>query len=266
MTTLLPAYEIVDGAGAQSPWLVMVHGASQYRAIFAEQVERFRDDFRILLIDLPGHGASSALPGPYGLEEYAASVAAAIDDAGAAPAHYWGTHTGAAVGLMLAVRHPQRFASLILEAPTLPGVEMPSVTRNIGRARATARDHGIDAARSEWFASAEWFAVMRANPEQCQAAAHAAIIAEFAGGPWLDMAVPKTAAPITNLLRDLTTPVLLINGEHDVPDFVQLAELLQEQLPNVKRCTIAGAGGFPLWEFPQAVAFAVRSFLSAQQP
>jgi pimeloyl-ACP methyl ester carboxylesterase len=259
----LPQCERIESAGQDRPWLVMIHGASQHRGIFNAQVEAFKGDYRLLLMDLPGHGRSAAIPGPYGFMEYAESVLAGLDHCGITTMHYWGTHTGAAVGLLLAAtgqRH--RFESMILDGAVLPGVAMPSITTTIGRAKETARSRGMEAARKEWFDRAEWFAVMRAHPLPCRAAEHWAMIREFEGGPWLDTHSPRALESVEDILPGLNIPTLLINGEHDVPDFMATATRIAAALPDARHQIIPGAGGFPLWEFPDRVNQMVRLFLA----
>lgn len=257
-----PHFETIVDAGATRPWLTMVHGFTQHSGLFVAQVRAFRDRFRLLLVDLPGHGRSSAMPGPYGLAEYAAAVAWALDRTGVDATHYWGTHTGAAVGLLLAVRTPRRFRSLVLDGAVLPGVDVPSVAATIARARATARTRGIPIARREWFDHAAWFDVIRGNPEACRAADHRALIDEFRGAPWMDDRVSEPVAPIHDALAGLDLPVLLVNGEHDLPDFVAMADTLEAVLPDVRRLVVPGGGGFPLWEMPDVVDAHVAAFLA----
>jgi 3-oxoadipate enol-lactonase len=236
---------------------------SQNRRVFSAQVGAFQKDYRLLLIDLPGHGKSSAMSGPYGPEEYAAATLAAMDAANVERTHFWGTHTGAGVGLSLAARQSQRFESLILEGAVIPGVTLPSVARNVGRATATARRSGVEAARLEWFEEAEWFEVIRREPERCRAREHWSLVAEFSGAPWLDPTAPRSIDPIRGRLHRIVVPTLLVNSEHDVADFLLIVDELASTLPVVERRTIAGAGGFPLWECPALVNAQVGHFLAA---
>lgn len=256
-----PHFETITMAGASRPWLTLLHGASQHSGLFDAQVDAFRARFRLLLVDLPGHGRSADLPGPYGAAEYAAAAWRALDLAGVERTHVWGTHTGAAVALLLAVRAPARFLSLVLDGAVLPGVDVPSVTATIARARATALAHGVAAARDEWFDQAAWFDVMRRHPEACRAREHRALIDAFGGAPWLDTSVPASVAPIHAALDDLDVPVLLMNGEHDLPDFIAMADTLEACLPRARRVVVPGAGGFPLWERPELVNAHVTAFL-----
>ncbi|MCZ6844175.1 MAG: alpha/beta fold hydrolase [SAR324 cluster bacterium] len=255
-------FETVTDAGPGRPWLTLVHGMSQHRRVFSAQVAAFRESYRLLLVDLPGHGLSSSLPGPYGLEEYARSVRAALAEAGVERTHYWGTHTGAGVGLLLACREPARFTALVLEGPVLPGRPPPTVADMQSQVGERARQHGLDAARRFWWERSEWFAVMRERPALCRAAEQQAIIADFQGGPWLDTRPPAPIAPLEDQLAQLQLPVLIVNGEHDVADFIKVAGELADLLPNAERAVIQDGGGFPLWEFPDRVNVEVRRFLA----
>jgi pimeloyl-ACP methyl ester carboxylesterase len=229
-------------------------------------VEAFQPDCRLLLIDLPGHGRSSTLPGPYGLVEYTRSTLAAIKAAKIERTHYWGTHTGAGIGLMLAAEHPQLIASLILDGAILPGVDLPYVTERYQLARKTARERGIEAARAQWFRESKWFDVIRERPTECRAKEHWELVDEFPGRPWLEPSTPETIPSIRPALNKIAQPVLLINGEHEVDGFIRVADELEASLPNVQRAIIPSAGGFPLWEFPEEVNSLARQFLASLTP
>lgn len=255
-------YQAITEAGHEAPWLVMVHGASHDHRAFSAQVAAFRARCRIALIDLPGHGLSAGIAGPFGHAELARHVRGALEDAGIACCHYWASHTGSALGLLLAAAEPQRFRSLILEGAVLPGPATPYVEAALQRARASAQGAGIEAARRQWFDTGDWFEVIRARPNECRAAEHWQMIADFPGAPWL---APGTPAPVAALgddaLAGLTMPVLIYNGEHDLPDFAAAARFLEARLPNARREAIAEAGGFPAWEFPERVNALVGAFL-----
>ncbi len=255
---------ITRNAPTHAPWLTMVHAATHDQRYFSAQVQAFRQHCRLLLIDLPGHGRSEALPGPFGFEEHAASVLAAMDAVGVETTHYLGTHTGSVVGLLLCTRFPERFLSLVLEGPPVPGVDLPSVVDAMERARSTARERGVDAARDEWYQRGAWFDVIRNNPERCRGEEHWAMLCAFTGKPWLDTTPPRPVASVLEQLSLIRCPVLIINGENDVEDFLDSAEELERNLPNVQRVRIEGAGGFPMWEDPDKANAHIRQHLVGQ--
>ena len=185
----------------QGPDLVLTHGWGLHGGIWQPVIDALQDRYRLTVIDLPGHGRSGTLAGPFGLEEYAESVLAAMDANGVDKSHYLGTHTGAAGGLLLAARYGHRFHSLALESTPVPGVDIPSLNAAFNRARDTAGSDGVEAARIAWFQHEPWFDVIRQNPERCRADAHWAMIAEFSGQPWLDSNPPRPVAPILEPVR-----------------------------------------------------------------
>jgi 3-oxoadipate enol-lactonase len=260
----LPHFETIVSAGETRPWITMIHGAVTHSGLFSAQVDTFQSDYRLLLVDLPGHGRSSASPGPYGIAEYARSVLAAIHASAIERTHFWGTHTGAGIGLVLTAQHPQLITSMVLDGAVLPGIDLPYATAALARAKKTAREHGVEAARVEWIRESRWFDVIHARPSECRAKEHWDLIDEFSGRPWLTSSVPEPVAPIRAALARIAQPVLLVNGEHDVEDFIHVADELESSLSDVQRVTVAGAGGFPLWEFPTEVNSLVKKFFERQ--
>jgi pimeloyl-ACP methyl ester carboxylesterase len=261
MQQQVPAFETITTAGDSVPWITMIHGVSQTRQLFSAQVEAFKDDYQLLLVDLPGHGDSTEISGPYGLVEFAAAIALALDAVGVEESHFWGTHLGAGAGLLLAASDPKRFCSMILEGPVFPGRSLPAVASILDKVRAVARDLGMAQARKVWFDESEWFTVMRQYPQECRADEQWQIISKFQGAPWLDAGLVSSIDNIDDQLAALTTPTLIINGEHDLADFLEVAELLDNVLPNCQRASIIGGGGFPLWEFPERVNPVVSEFI-----
>jgi len=259
---MLAGCETISDAGDGAPWLVMVHGMSQDRRVFSAQVEAFRRRCRILLVDLPGHGLSADIPGPFGHAELAGHVAAALAAAGIDACHYWGTHTGTAIALLLALEAPARFRSLVLEGAVLPGQAMPSVDAALQQARTLARTAGVAEARWRWFDEADWFQVMREDPGPCRAAAHRAIVEDFSGAPWLYDGPAASVPSIEGRLAELDLPVLLYNGARDLPDFIATAGRLAARLPRARWVRIPDAGGFPAWERPDRVNREVAEFLA----
>lgn len=75
----------------------------------------FQDNFRLILVDLRGHGKSDAPDNGYHMDVMAEDVIAVLDQLGIEKAHILGSSLGAEVGLSLAAHHPERVFSLILD-------------------------------------------------------------------------------------------------------------------------------------------------------
>lgn len=93
------------------PSVMLIHGfggaASNWSLVAPELATRFR----VLVPELPGHGGSSAIPGPVEtLDPYADRVASLLD----VPTVVVGHSLGAVVALRVAGRHPEAVRGLVL--------------------------------------------------------------------------------------------------------------------------------------------------------
>lgn len=251
-------YYRVDGRG---PWLTLVHGLSQNHMVWSAQLAAAAERYRLVRVDLRGHGFSSAPAGGYGQMEYLDDVLALLDHLGIACTYWWGTHTGAAVGLLVAALRPERVAALVLDGAVIPGVAVPSVEEHMAWARGLARAEGVERALEEWFERGAWFAGMRAEPARRRLLAHKDLVLSFSGAPWLSDVSPLPVPPIAERLRAIDQPALIVNGTEDLPDFLEVAARLERALPVATRYLVPGAGAFPFWEEPDAVTPAVLNWL-----
>ncbi len=242
----------------------MIHGMVGDHRVFDAQVDAFKQDFRLLLIDLPGHGFAAEVPGPFGHLEMMAHVRRVLDQTEVYSSHLWATHTGTSVGLLLAIREPERFKSLILEGAVLAGHPMPYITQTLAAASALAHDAGVRVAVDDIFSNAGWFNVMRQHPVECRAEAHWRILDDFSGAPWLFEGASEPANITDEELQNLSIPTLIYNGEFDLDDFIDIADRIERLMPVVERRVIPGGGGFPAWEFPDQTNRVVRQFLDSQ--
>ncbi len=243
----LDLHAVVDGDG---PWLLLLHGFSHDRRYWRSQRAPLAASYRTVLADLRGHGGS---PAPedvaYGHAEHLADVVRLLDRLGIASTHVVGTHTGAAVGLLLALEHPDRVASLILEGAVIPGAQLAPNDVALARERAIAREQGVAAARADWFEQPFFDGARRGT----RAGALREMMDEFSGSPWLARVDPAPVPPVVGRLGSLRQPVTLINGAGDLPEFLDVARQLEHALPHARRYLVPGAGAFPFWERPEAV-------------
>ncbi len=97
---------------ADAPALILLHGTRRTRGMWHQQLRDLADEFRVVAVDLPGHGALADVP--FRLAGASALVGSIIDDAGGGRAIVIGQSLGAYVGMDLAASHPDRVAGLVL--------------------------------------------------------------------------------------------------------------------------------------------------------
>jgi pimeloyl-ACP methyl ester carboxylesterase len=104
-----------DVQGEGEPLLLIPYTSADH-ACYAFQLPAYTEHFSCVAIDLPGSGESDKPAGPYSTDGYADQVAAFLGAIGIDRAHVAGVSLGAAVGIHLAARHPDRVRSLSLHS------------------------------------------------------------------------------------------------------------------------------------------------------
>jgi len=103
--------------GTAGPPVVLLHGLGSCAADWAPQLDALVPRYRVVAVDLPGHGASPLPSGPLTIEDMASAVARLSSELDAEPAHVVGLSLGACVALRLALQAPARVRSLTLVNP-----------------------------------------------------------------------------------------------------------------------------------------------------
>jgi len=214
----------VEGCG---PPLVLHHGFAmdlrQWR--LTGYVDALRPDYRLILVDPRGHGASDK---PHDAQAYrkrlmASDVISVLDTLGVEKAQYFGYSMGGVIGFALARFAPQRLASLIVGGASAyeadptelsPGVEAMLALLSQG-ARAF-----IKAALPERY----WD---RLNPDEMDTEALIALVSL------------RERVGLADDLQHLIVPSLLFAGEND-PSAVAAKKCVDE-MPHSEFVAIAGA-------------------------
>ncbi len=102
--------------GGRGPAVILIHGSPGNAWLVKPIAERLARHFSVYAIDTPGFGGSDALPGPVdSVAQLAEAYRDILDSLELANVLIYGTHSGAAIGLELAHRHPARIAGFVLE-------------------------------------------------------------------------------------------------------------------------------------------------------
>lgn len=266
MPTLLSYYSEDTGAG--SP-LLLLHGFTGSSDNWAELTPRLSHRFRVIRVDLPGHGRTAA-PADHArgtVPAVAADLATLLAERNATPAHILGYSMGARLALGIALGHPHVVRSLILESgsPGLATAAERAARRTADEALAERIErNGIVAFVDEWERLPLWES-QRNLPEatrrrlrerrlRCDPAGLAASLRQMGTGAqpsfWDD-------------LGRLQAPTLLITGALDAR-FCAIAAAMRAQNPALQHQVVAGAGHAPHLEQPAAWLELVERWLKVE--
>lgn len=113
------AYE--ENGPADSPPLVLLHALGEGRGDWAEVVGRFAERFRVIAVDLRGHGDSDR-PGTYSFQLMADDVLRLLDHLDLPEVSLLGHSMGGSVAYLIAEQAPGRVERLIVEDAPPPFV------------------------------------------------------------------------------------------------------------------------------------------------
>jgi pimeloyl-ACP methyl ester carboxylesterase len=138
------AYAIDDFT---DPWtsastLLLLHAAMGHSGRYYAWVPRLSRHYRVVRMDLRGHGASGVPPAdpPLTMQRLVKDTAELLDHLGCKSAHIVGNSAGGYVGQNLAMNSPERVRSLMLFGST-PGLRHSSLSRACARLASRCRCH-----------------------------------------------------------------------------------------------------------------------------
>lgn len=240
---------VVYFTAGSGPTVVLVHGANDQAGLWSRTVARLRDNYRFVIIDLPGHGESDPETGPITFEMLIAGLDAVVQkESGGSPVTMVGNSLGGWLAMIYTLDRPGIVDHLVLEnsgglsAPEYSGPTLLPTTLEEGRAafRATiARSRPIPDYVVEDF-------VRRAPESQ---------IARMAGQPFESWV-------IDDRISDLKVPVTLIWGEKDGVLPLEYARRLEAAIPDATLQTIPDCGHIPHNECPEEFAAELAGALS----
>ncbi len=241
-------------AGKGEP-LLFLHGVGNEGSNWFEVAPAFASRYRVIVPDLPGHGASAPAAGDLPMATVVAGAERLLLDAAAErPAIVIGNSMGAWIATLLALRHPDRVARVVLvNGGPLPGDPggpslLPASREEAARLMAMLRDPAAPPV-PDWLLDD----LVRRAPT----------------GPTarLTRDLPGLIAHLLiGRLGEVKTPVDLLWGASDRLMKLAYAERLLAELPAVRLTRLEHCGHIPQLECPQAFATALAQVLAAPPP
>lgn len=119
---------IAEGPGGEVPLLLIPGQGSTWRE-YSKALPHLIDTYRIVVVDVHGHGRSAWNPADYTAVQIADDFATLIEDVFGAPAVVAGHSSGGLIAGVLAARHPELVRAVLFEDPPFFATEPDRVPR-----------------------------------------------------------------------------------------------------------------------------------------
>ena len=262
----------VEGDPSAGTAAVLLHGFSGSSADWAPLVPRIRAMGRAAVaVDLAGHGKSETPEDPlrYTMPETVRDLEAIVANLGIAQADWIGYSMGGRVALHVALAHPERVRSLVLESASA-GIEDPEA-----RARRRHADDAlavrIEERGIEWFAD-YWgtlplFETQWELPPATLSALRARRLANSTSGLARSLRGMGQGAHeyVGGRLPEMRFDVLFLAGSRD-PKYVEVARRSAASVPGSRCVVVPGAGHTIHLEAPEAFAEAIATHWKVALP
>lgn len=252
----------------KGPVLILLHGVASSLHTWDGWTEQLKDSYRIIRIDIPGHGLTGPAPegSGYDIENMIDLLDKFMARLKINKAHFAGNSLGGYISWEYAVRYPQKVDKLILidsagfpqkmpfimNVPTYPGMGlamqmfMPRiiVSQNVKRAYGDKKKVNKELVR-------------RYHDLQMRQGNRGAMVKVFR-----EM---KTQSRNPSLGRDVArvkAPTLLMWGEEDTWVPLDILEQFKRYIANAQVVTYEGVGHMPMEELPVQSARDARHFLA----
>jgi len=251
----------LDHGGADKPTLILVHKIEGHAHTFDHVVSEFTRDYRVIALDMRGHGGSAWSPeGDYLVEDHVKDLTAVIQQLGLRRVTLWGNSTGGRVVQVYAGLNPGNVERVISEDV---GPERPqNISDNF--ARRVAREANGWASEDELLAE-----LIKRSPRTPEAILRSHV--RFAtkrrdDGRFVWKRDPNLVkgfveTELWQYVSKITSPIIYVLGGASpiVPPETQ--QKLRATLPNAEVVVMPGLGHYPNEEDTKGFLAIVNRFL-----
>ena len=237
-------------AGSGEP-LVLLHGTGGHIEAYARNIPELSKHFRVICIDMVGHGYTDKPDRPYGIDFYSEHLLNVLKALNLTKIYLSGESLGGWVAAWFAAEHPEYIHSMVLNTPgninNKPEV-MAALKQSTVKAVLEANYENVKT-RLEWLmydksqVTDELINVrydIYTQPSY-QKAVHNIVYLQ-------DVEARKQYAWDASWCQNISVPTLLCWTSHDPTSTVEESFGLQAIIPNSELAVIDEAGHWPQWE------------------
>jgi 3-oxoadipate enol-lactonase len=242
---------------ASGPVITMSNSLASNLSMWEPQMPVLTSRYRVLRYDTRGHGGTEATAGPYSLDELSEDVRALLRALGITRTHFIGLSMGGMIGQIIAIKYPQMLQSLVLcdTMSRVPTEAKPMWDDRIHTAETGGMEPLVEPTLARWFT--EPFR-QKSSPVLDQVRT---MIRSTPPRGYTGCCHAIAALNLTNHLKAITLPTLIIVGEDDPATPVAASHVIHEQIRGSELVILKSAAHLSNLEQPEAFNQALTAFL-----
>lgn len=239
--------------------LVFIHAFPLSKAMWQPQVDPLSASYRIITLDLRGHGESDTVLWNWTLEDYAADVIGLLDHLGVSKAVFIGLSMGGYTLLSMYRTYPDRVQAMVL-ADTRAQADTQEGKAGRRAMAQVAFKEGAAAIANLMIPKLLAPSTIQQRPAMLEQIRQM-ILATSPAGIVTDLMAMASRPDFTDLLSLVACPTLIIVGEEDQATPVAESRYMADRISGSMLVTISGAGHLSNYEQPEMFNRALHSFL-----
>ena len=247
-------FDLAFGRRGHGLPLVLIHGYPLDHTIWDEVSQLLEKDFDLILPDLRGFGQSSEVIFTYAVGDLASDVAGLLDHLKIKKAFVAGHSMGGYVALAFARAYPERLAGLGMISSQILA-DPPDRKEGRYKTAADVVEKGVGLVADAMVSK------LSAN-QSVQSFAHGLIGRQKAAGVIGALKAMAERPDSSDVLAGIKTPVVIVHGDADALISVDRGREMKGIASGAHYFELPGLGHMPMMENPQAVANALKSFIS----
>ncbi len=256
----VPAITAASGGAGGAPLLLLGPSLGTAAPLWDTAAELLSEHFSILSWDLPGHGLSRPASEPFTVAELADAVIALAEERNVNRFLYAGVSLGGAVGLELALRHPESLdaVSTICSVAAFGEPVAWFDRAELVRQRSTAAL--VDASAKRWFGPD----FIAANPRVASGLLHT--LSDTDDESYALCCEALADYDVRDRLGEIGTPLLALSGQFDPVAPPSVVEAMAVATQCGRAIEVADAGHLAPAEQPNRVAQLLTDFFTKGNP
>jgi 2-hydroxy-6-oxonona-2,4-dienedioate hydrolase len=251
-------------AGNGDP-LILLHGTGGHVEAYARNIKGLSEKFRVICIDMVGHGYTEKPNRPYGIDVYSDHLLAVMQALELEQAYISGESLGGWVAAWFAAFHPEYVKALVLNTPgnvnNKPEV-MARLKESTVKAVVEANYENVKT-RLEWL----MYDKSQVTDELIETRYNIYTKPEYQEAVYnivylQDIEARKQYSWDPSWCSKINVPTLLAWTDHDPTSTVEEGKPLQDMIPKSEFIVIKDAGHWPQWEKPEEFNRILTDFLS----